>query len=80
MTLVSGTASRSTCSACLLSNTCFFPLLGCKTTERKECAVGGWEFSVARRGTRVQLGPTCSADKLGQKEALNQLCCACVEL
>lgn len=43
-TLVSGTAVRATCFACLLSNTCFF-LLGCKTTERKECAEGGWQIS-----------------------------------
>lgn len=52
------------CSACLLSNTCFF-FLGCRVKGKKECVQGGWEkFEVYARhvagiSMTLEAGLTC---------------------
>lgn len=55
---------NKSCSACLLSNTCFF-FLGRRVKGKKECVQGGWEKfevyarHVARISMTLEAGPTC---------------------
>lgn len=53
------------CSACLLSNTCFF-LLGHTVKGKKECVQGGWEkFEVyARHVARISIALEFRTDML----------------
>lgn len=56
-----------TCSACLLSNTCFF-FLGHRAKRKKECVQGGWEKCevyarhVARISVALELGQSCQIE------------------